>query len=278
MSAKTLVFDDGNRRKFWEIRADGCVVETAWGRVGTDGQRKRKQLPSRRDAEAYVARLLRQKLDKGYVVTPHSRLRRVREATRALARDLVFVETGGGPVLVLPVDAAKDWNGVYDDAGEYIFEERPCDYDRACSMGLGVSSLPVGGWTALVMGSIGPVAWHPLSDGGLLLLWIESDTTAALLEVATSLRASQVKKTRHRLVVGASSQVLLLDAAKRGRSPGSCEPADAHGDYRYAEAHPLSIAPGTYAVHYAGAVRETVVDGESTAEACVEVARLRRVD
>lgn len=276
VETREFLFDDGERQKFWEVTVREREVETGWGRVGTRGQRRSKVLASAADARTHADRIAAQKVHKGYVETPHARLRRVSEETRRAARKLVFVETMGGPVLVLPQELARDWNGTYDEAGNPIFEQKPCDYDRACARGIEVSALSVADGTALVMGSIGPVAWHPLPSGGLLVLWAACDTTAALLEVATSLPTSRFRKTRLRLRVG-SSKVLLLDAARRGRSPGRRRPKLAHSDYRFAEAHLFSLAPGTYAVDDAGGVKSSVVDGDQRAQVSVEVVRLRRV-
>jgi predicted DNA-binding WGR domain protein len=275
MVNREFLFDDGDRQKFWEVAIAGSQVEMSWGRVGTEGQGTTRVLDSAAAASAHAERVIQQKVRKGYVETPHARFLRVRSEQRAASEALVFVETAGGPVLVVPAALASDWNGTFDPDGAYIFEQSPCDYDRACARPTGVSSLLVGSGHALIMGSIGPVAWHPRPDGGLLLLWGACDTTAALLVAASRILPSAYQRTRIRFTVGPDSEVVLLDAARRGRSPGSTQPA-AHDDYRSAEAHRFKLRAGAYAVAYC-AVRRTVIDGERKVEVSAEVVKLMRV-
>ncbi len=53
--------------KFWEGRVDGASLVVRYGKIGTDGQRKTKTLGSEAEAEAELAKLVREKLGKGYV-------------------------------------------------------------------------------------------------------------------------------------------------------------------------------------------------------------------
>ena len=59
-------FDDGKSSKFWEIAVSGTKVTTTWGRIGTDGQSKTKDLGTEAKATAEVAKQIKSKTGKGY--------------------------------------------------------------------------------------------------------------------------------------------------------------------------------------------------------------------
>jgi predicted DNA-binding WGR domain protein len=53
--------------KFWEVTQDGATVTVRFGKLGTDGQTKVKDLGSPAEAEAEVAKLIKEKTKKGYI-------------------------------------------------------------------------------------------------------------------------------------------------------------------------------------------------------------------
>lgn len=59
-------YHDDKSSKFWEIGRSGSEVTTAWGRVGTTGQRKTKDFGTEAKAEAAVDKQVRTKMGKGY--------------------------------------------------------------------------------------------------------------------------------------------------------------------------------------------------------------------
>ena len=58
--------EDGSR-KFWEGSVAGSILTVRFGRIGTDGQSKDKDLGSPENAERELAKLIREKTGKGYV-------------------------------------------------------------------------------------------------------------------------------------------------------------------------------------------------------------------
>ena len=62
-----LVCVDGSASKFWEAKVVGATLTLRWGRIGTDGQAKDKVFESPAAADHELAKLLREKLAKGYV-------------------------------------------------------------------------------------------------------------------------------------------------------------------------------------------------------------------
>ena len=66
MDKKRLEFDDGKSRKFWEISVEGNAHTITFGRIGSAGQIKKKEFASPQAAQADAAKLVAQKLKKGY--------------------------------------------------------------------------------------------------------------------------------------------------------------------------------------------------------------------
>ncbi len=63
---RRLEFIGGGSAKFWEGVVEGSDVVVTWGRIGTDGQTKRKEFGSAEAAEAFLAKQLAEKVRKGY--------------------------------------------------------------------------------------------------------------------------------------------------------------------------------------------------------------------
>ena len=68
--ARRLELVGGGSRKFWEVRVEGSAVLVRFGRIGTEGQRQQKLYADSAAAARAAARLLREKLAKGYVEQP----------------------------------------------------------------------------------------------------------------------------------------------------------------------------------------------------------------
>ncbi|MFC4857154.1 DUF4132 domain-containing protein [Actinophytocola glycyrrhizae] len=63
---RRLEFIGGGSAKFWEGVVQGSDVVVSWGRMGTDGQTKRKEFGSAEDAAAFLAKQVADKVKKGY--------------------------------------------------------------------------------------------------------------------------------------------------------------------------------------------------------------------
>jgi predicted DNA-binding WGR domain protein len=66
MSRREFQLIEGTSRKFWAIERDGAAHVVRFGRIGTAGQAQRKEFPSEAVAEASCARLIAEKVKKGY--------------------------------------------------------------------------------------------------------------------------------------------------------------------------------------------------------------------
>ena len=98
-------FVGGGSAKFWEISSHGPEVTVRFGRLGTNGQSQTKDLGSESAAATHVAKLINEKLAKGYV------------ETRGLTRPPVLPPHEVPP---LPGDGPVDIGGVHLPIGRRL--------------------------------------------------------------------------------------------------------------------------------------------------------------
>jgi predicted DNA-binding WGR domain protein len=60
-------FVSGSSAKFWQVGVNGADVAICFGRIGTAGQTQTKTLANAAAADKQAAKLVEQKLGKGYV-------------------------------------------------------------------------------------------------------------------------------------------------------------------------------------------------------------------
>ncbi len=184
-------------------------------------------------------------------------------AARRTARALRFVDTDGGPLLVLPRAAGIAWHGTCDERGRPIFERAPCDYDRAIGrQARAPFALAVGAHRALVLPGPAPTAWLPSAEGPILIRHGGADSDSALVAAAQALPRSGWRASRIVLELPAG-ELLLVDAA-----------ADA-ARLRHPRHAITRVAAGRHAVDVAaldGVARDRGREGGFA----VELVRLRR--
>jgi predicted DNA-binding WGR domain protein len=105
-------FVGGTSAKFWEIDQSGLKVTVRFGRLGTDGQTQSKDLGSEAEAADHVARLIKEKLAKGYIEVTGEQAARPIDFTKGITRPPILPPyevpplPGNGPVeiggIVLP--------------------------------------------------------------------------------------------------------------------------------------------------------------------------------
>jgi predicted DNA-binding WGR domain protein len=71
-----LIGDDpklqsGHTAKYWEITLVGKKVIVRYGKIGTDGQLSPKEFESKEEAEAFVAKKIKEKTKEGYIEKPN---------------------------------------------------------------------------------------------------------------------------------------------------------------------------------------------------------------
>lgn len=161
-----------------------------------------------------------------------------------------WVDSNGGPLIVLPLEIAHYWNGVSPPPGVAIPEgwvwgdpDGPvCDYDRACQVDDYVGMVEVGPGVGLVLGDE-PMrtAFLPSNDGGILLRWGHAEGEDELWQAVAG--ADDWSQTTHRLQVSQGT-ILIIDAASAGSER---PPHEGGGDPNWLE---FTLPKGQYRVDY----------------------------
>src|SRR5262249_1041002 len=84
---RTFILSDGKSNKFWNIELQAKQFTVTFGRAGTQGQTQTKTFASAAAAEAAHAKLIRDKLAKGYVETKPAAALTPEEALERQLRD-----------------------------------------------------------------------------------------------------------------------------------------------------------------------------------------------
>lgn len=66
-AARRFEFAEGNSSKFWSVAQQGSTLQISWGRIGTAGQSQHKVFDSDAKATTALAKLVAEKVGKGYV-------------------------------------------------------------------------------------------------------------------------------------------------------------------------------------------------------------------
>ncbi|WP_052412099.1 Imm21 family immunity protein [Streptomyces mutabilis] len=141
-------------------------------------------------------------------------------ASRNLARhahtDLAWVQSMGGPLIVVPVSALDHWGGCTEDGVIVGGTDVPDDYDRACD---------VEGWAGIVaVGTEGsglvladePATTCYLSEQNVFLRWLAADSDAELLEAAKAVMEDPATDWEDCGVWVTDGAAVLLDSAVAG--------------------------------------------------------------
>lgn len=149
----------------------------------------------------------------------------------AKSRSLNYIETEGGPFILLPLELKKSWNGTGDED-----EGIPSDYEKATQLVTKIGVLELGGGEALVLGDPEVTAYWALDDGGVFIQRIigdDDDVVASVVDQALE------GKDWTRLPFNFNSgkgKLALFDAAYSYQ--------DSDEDERLK----ISLSPGTYQV------------------------------
>jgi hypothetical protein len=160
---------------------------------------------------------------------------------------LKYVETEGGPFVLLPLELKTAWKGTGDDDEE---DEGESDYDRAEAFLSSVGVLDVGKGKALILGEAEVTGFRPLEDGGVFVQKVFGDEPADVdAAVDAALASGKWKVTKHVLPIEGKGKLALFDAAYAY--------ADADSD----EVLKLTLAPATYGIETARAKTKDVEAG-----------------
>lgn len=172
---------------------------------------------------------------------------------------LCWVESTGGPLVVVPLSAQADWAGSSQSWGRTGVRE---DYDRACDVeGLaGVLAVGTGGARALVLGDE-PASSCFVPDLRAFVRWLGADSEAELLAMAEAVIADPATVWEDCGVWETDGAAVLMDAVIAGNELDVGYP----GGGALPEQAPVPVEAGRWRVSAA------YVDGD---DASVGVVRL----
>ncbi len=138
-----------------------------------------------------------------------------------MSKHFRWVETTGGPHILLPVENLISWRGI-EGWRDNCPEDRS-DYARACRSDHWLSTIPAGDGMAVVLGGdVGPISWVPDFDGkiGVLIQVLASDGDEAVLSLLKGLEniSSDTTVAREQIdfETGISGTLVLMDASNAG--------------------------------------------------------------
>lgn len=114
---RELVYMDAKSSKFWTIELAGSSHTVTFGRIGTAGQSSTKSFPSAEAAEKDLAKLVREKLGKGYV-----------DAAGSGVSAAAPTADAGGQIPLIAFASINHREDIGQNAGTFI-GRRVVDYD-----------------------------------------------------------------------------------------------------------------------------------------------------
>ena len=180
----------------------------------------------------------------------------------SLARTVRFVESLGGPLIVVSAAHAPAWNGTCDAAGNVIFGTAPCDYDRACAANDGIIDVDAG--KALVLATPDTSAFVRRERGALIVRWVGADDAETLISAALALGNDDFD-TEIGVLAHTGGELWLFDSTAHGKTLAS--------DARAA----VTLAAGDYVVRMCTEWQGAVTGSDGAAhEVMVQVFQLTK--
>ncbi|MGW2352491.1 Imm21 family immunity protein [Actinacidiphila glaucinigra] len=156
-----------------------------------------------------------------------------------------WVESMGGPLIVVPASALAAWGGCTEQGMVVGVGDVPDDYDRACAVDDLAGVIPVGrdGGRGLVLGDQ-PARTCYLAAHRAFLRWGGADSEADLIEAAEAVVADPATEWEGCGTWETDGPAVLMDSAEAGsllgvEYPGGGRPEQA----------PVPLPPGRWAVH-----------------------------
>jgi hypothetical protein len=165
-------------------------------------------------------------------------------------KELTYVETEGGPFILLPLELKKAWKGTGDD------DEDDGDYERANAFLSTVGVLDVGEGQALILGEAEVTAFRETADGGVFIQRVYGDESGEVIAAVDGALGGKWKAMKAKLTIAGKGKLALFDSAY------------AYADADTDEVLKVTLAPGTYAIETARVKKGEVEAG---------LVRLRRV-
>lgn len=163
-----------------------------------------------------------------------------------------WIETGGGPHLLVPEELLSMWRGI-QGRSDHDDPDDQSDYARARRITSWIGTVRCGNGSATVLaGDVGPIAWITTDglDGGYLVQWLGIDDEADILPALSSKGIEEAfasETAEHGILeTGVSGKLKLIDSADIGTD--LVQPNRS-----------ISLKPGSYNIHAGYFETETLI-------------------
>ncbi|MEV8395185.1 MULTISPECIES: Imm21 family immunity protein [unclassified Streptomyces] len=139
-----------------------------------------------------------------------------RSSSRRLRADLAWVQSMGGPLIVIPASAVDQWGGCTENGIIVGGTEVPDDYDRACDVESWAGIIDVGAEASGLVLADEPATTCYLSEQNVFVRWLAADSDAELLEAAKAVLDDPATDWEDCGVWETDESAVLLDSAVAG--------------------------------------------------------------
>ncbi|MGY1550015.1 Imm21 family immunity protein [Streptomyces sp. MN6] len=139
-----------------------------------------------------------------------------RNSSRYLHADLAWVQSMGGPLIVIPASAVDQWGGCTEDGLIVGGTEVPDDYDRACDVEGWAGIVDVGAAASGLVLADEPATTCYLSEQTVFVRWLAADSDAELLAAARDVLNDPATDWEDCGIWETDGPAVLLDSAVAG--------------------------------------------------------------
>jgi hypothetical protein len=160
--------------------------------------------------------------------------------------DLTWVESMGGPLIVVPVSVLHQWSGCTEDGIIVGDTDQPDDYDRACAVEGSAEVISLGdaeSTSVLVLGDE-PATTCYLPEQRVFVRWLGANSEAELVAAAGAVLSDEATPWEDCGVWETDGPAVLMDSAEAGEDLGVPYP-DGKGQPDEA---PVPVPPGRWRV------------------------------
>ncbi|MFJ8630787.1 Imm21 family immunity protein [Streptomyces sp. NPDC093568] len=143
-----------------------------------------------------------------------------RNGSRHLHPDLAWVQSMGGPLIVVPVSVLDQWGGCTEEGVIIGGSDVPDDYDRACDVEGWAGTIKVGAEGSGLVLADEPATTCYLAEQNVFVRWLAANSDAALLEAANDLLTNPSTEWEDCGVWETDGPAVLLDSVTAGADLG----------------------------------------------------------
>ncbi|MGW4567193.1 Imm21 family immunity protein [Streptomyces sp. NPDC004561] len=136
--------------------------------------------------------------------------------------DLTWVESMGGPLIVVPASKLHQWNGCTKDGIIVGCTDQPDEYDRACAVEGYAEAISMGdaeSTTALVLGDE-PATTCYLPEDRVFVRWLGANSEAELVAAAGAVLSDETTPWEECGVWETDGPAVLMDSVEAGEDLG----------------------------------------------------------